>query len=191
MTITLQHPFLTRCYNLTELLTNCHLLSTFCGRLEKQSKLFPDRIRPDKYKGDGFELLIEALLKLSPVDNRLGIFNYQPADERSDKGIDGRGLGIDGKLATIQIKYRSNHDQLLTTNNDHLSNFVMSSLFEGVEKDSCKNMLIITTAKGLHHFTDKEMFESKVRCIGQDDLRHLIDNNLNFWNAFRQLCNIQ
>jgi len=191
MNIKLEHIFINRSHDLKQLLKDCFKLSTFCSRLEKQSLLYPDRYDPDKYKGDGFELFVEALIKLSPIDNRIGIANYQVGDETNDKGIDGRGLGIDGKLATVQVKYRSNNTTLLTANKDHLSNFVMSSLFEGVDKDSNTNMLIITTAESLHHFTDNEMFLNKVRCIGYKQLRELVDNNINFWNNFRQLLNVQ
>ena len=187
MEIKLNHIFITRAHDLHGLLVNCNKLSTFCTRLEKQSLLYPNRYNADKYKGDGFELFVEALIKLSPVDNRIGISNYEPGDENNDKGIDGYGIGIDGKIATVQVKYRSNNTQLLTTNNDHLSNFVMSSLFEGVDKDTKTNMLIITTADGLHHYTDNEMFLNKVRCIGYQQLRELVDNNILFWDNFRKL----
>ncbi|TXG85755.1 MAG: hypothetical protein E6R13_01705 [Spirochaetes bacterium] len=191
MEIKLKHVFINRAHDLNALLKDCNKLSTFCTRLEKQSLLYPDRYDPDKYKGDGFELFVEALIKLHPVDNRIGISNYQPGNENNDTGIDGYGVGIDGKLATVQVKYRSDKTQLLTANKDHLSNFVMSSLFEGVDKDSNTNMLIVTTADNLHHFTNNEMFLNKVRCIGYKQLRELVDNNINFWNKFRQLLNIQ
>lgn len=59
-----------------------------------------------------------------------------------------------------------------------------------VDIESKNNMLIVTTADGLHHFTDNEMYENKVRCIGYKQLRELVDNNLIFWNSFRQLLNI-
>lgn len=190
MNIELKHNFIKRSHDLNDLLIDCYKLSTFCTRLERQSVLFPDRYDPDKYKGDGFELFVEALIKLHPVDNRIGICNYT-VQEGLDTGIDGRGVGIDGRLATVQVKYRSDKTQLLTANKDHLSNFVMSSLFEGVDKESTNNMLIITTADNLHHFTDNEMFLNKVRCIGYKQLRELVDNNINFWNKFRELLNIQ
>jgi hypothetical protein len=190
MKIELKHIFINRAHDLKGLLQDCNKLSTYCTRLEKQSVLYPDRYNTDNYKGDGFELFVEALIKLSPIDNRIGISEYRVGDENNDKGIDGYGIGIDGKLATVQVKYRSNNMQVLTINKDHLSNFVMSSLFEGVNKDTKTNMLIVTTADGLHHFTDNEMFLNKVRCIGYKQLRELVDNNLIFWNSFRTLLNI-
>jgi len=94
MEIKLKHVFINRAHDLNALLKDCNKLSTFCTRLEKQSLLYPDRYDPDKYKGDGFELFVEALIKLHPVDNRIGISNYRPGDENNDTGIDGYGVGI-------------------------------------------------------------------------------------------------
>jgi hypothetical protein len=183
----LTHSFLHQCHNIDELLKGTYKLATFCGRLEKQSTQFSDRYDPDKYKGDGLELFVEALIKLSPVDSRIAIGSYVPVIE-GDTGVDGVGVGIDGKIATVQVKYRSNNTQLLTANADHLSNFVMSSLLKyGVDPKTKTNMLIITTAEGLHYFTDNEMFLNQVRCLGHQQLRELVDNNMLFWDAFRNL----
>lgn len=188
----LEHNFIKRAHDLKSLLLDCNKLSTFCTRLEKQSLLYPDRYDPEKYKGDGFELFVEALIKLSPIDNRIGISNYQLIDENNDTGVDGYGIGMDNKIATVQVKYRSNNTEQLTANKDHLSNFVMSSFMKHkVDIESKNNMLIITTADGLHHFTNNEMYENKVRCIGYKQLRELVDNNLLFWNSFRNLLNIE
>ena len=184
------HPFLKTCHNIDELLLDTNKLSTYCGKLEKQSILWPNRYDPDKYKGDGFELFVEALIKLSPVDNRIGIGNYEPVLS-DDTGVDGFGIGIDGNPATVQVKYRSDATTLLGANKDHLSNFVMSSWGKyKVNVESKSNMLIITTAEGLNTFTDNEMFENKVRCIGYKQLRELVDNNILFWDAFRNLIKI-
>ena len=190
MEIKLTHSFLNYVYNLNELLEDCNKLSTFCSRLEKQSILFPDRFDPNLYKGDGFELFVEALLKLHSVDRRIGISNYEPISKTiQDIGVDGSGTGINNFPATVQVKYRSNNVSLLTANTDHLSNFVAGSLLHyKVNPEHNDNMLIITTAKGLHHFTDIEMYASKVRCLGSEELKKLVDNNDMFWNAFRKLC---
>lgn len=183
----LVHPFLHQCHNIDELMKGVKKLSTFCTRLEKQSKLFPNRYEPFKYVGDGFELFAEALIKLSPTDNRIAIGNYQPVTN-GDTGVDGFGIGVDGNPATVQVKYRSNSMTRLTANQDHLSNFVTASLLRyGVDVKSRTNMLIITTAAGLHYFTNSEMFQKQVRCLGHDQLRQMVDNNILFWNYFRNL----
>lgn len=189
MTIRLEHPFKSRCFNLDELLKDCQKLSTFCSRLEKQSVLYPDRYKTNDYLGDGFEFLVEALIKLSPIDNRIGVTDYKLVQKTDDTGVDGYGVGINGKPATVQVKFRSKTDTVLTANQSHLSNFVMSSLLKfNVDKEDVNNMLIITTADGLHHFTKDTMFDGKVRCIGNNELRQLIDNNILFWDHFRNLC---
>lgn len=181
------HPFLNRAHDIDALLKDTKKLSTFCTRLEQQSILFPNRYEPETYKGDGFELFAEALIKLSPADNRIAIGNYTPVTV-DDTGVDGIGIGIDGKPATVQVKYRSNSTQLLTANEDHLSNFVVASMLRyNVEQSSKTNMLIITTAQGLHYFTDGEMFKKQVRCLGYNELRELVDNNTLFWDKFREL----
>lgn len=188
MNISLSHRFIQTSHNLAALLEGCNKLSTFCSRLEQQSTQHPDRYASDKYKGDGFELFVEALIKLSPCDNRIGIGNYHLLDKQ-DVGVDGVGIGANGKPATVQVKYRGYGKTLLTANNDHLSNFVSASiLHEHVDPNDQYNMLIITTAKGLHFFTDQEMFLGKVRCLGFEQLRELVDNNQLFWDEFRRLC---
>jgi len=183
----LTHPFLTKAHDLPGLLDGCNKLSTYCTRLKKQSTLFPDRYDVLKYTGDGFELFVEALIKLSPTDNRIGIGDYQLVTT-GDIGVDGFGIGANGKPATVQVKYRDNQNSILTANADHLTNFTSASVFHyEVDKDDSTNMLIITTASGLHFFTDHVMFGGKVRCINRDQLRQLVDNNVLFWDGFRQL----
>jgi len=192
MKIILEHPFLNRCHNINELLSDVKKLATFFTNLEKQSILFPNRYDPEKYKGDGFELFCEALIKLSPIENRfIGIGNYKPIKENEDIGVDGIGIGIDGNVATVQCKYRKNNLSLLTADNDKLTNFTWASVAKyNIDPNSKNNMLIITTADSLHHFTNDEMLLNKVRCLGYKKLRTLVDKNILFWNAFRELCNV-
>lgn len=186
--ITLNHKFKRTCHDIHGLLNGCTKISTFVRRLEQQSVSFPDRYEPAKYKGDGLELFVEALLKLSPIDCRLGIGQYQVNTEL-DTGVDGTGIGINEKIATVQVKFVGKSDHMLTTSNSTLSNFTTSSVLRyGVDPSVNTNMLVITTAKGLHHFTNDEMFVKKVRCVGYDQLRELVDNNTLFWNAFVNLC---
>lgn len=188
MNIQLTHRFKLTAHDLAELLDDCNKLSTFCTRLEKQAVLYPNRYDPDKYKGDGFELFTEALIKLAPYDNRIGIGEYVVVDDQ-DVGVDGYGLGANGRPATVQVKYRGHPNRLLTGNSDHLTNFTSASFIHyGVNVDDVNNMLVVTTARGLHFFTDQEMFNGKVRCLGQAQLRELVDNNSLFWNAFRELA---
>ena len=181
------HPFKNKAHDMTALLDGVQTINKFCSNLTKQSKLFPDRINPETYKGDGLEMLVEFLLKSSPVDSRLGISDYNIVPSNNDVGVDGSGIGTNGNPATVQVKFRDASNKVLTANIDHLSNFVSSSMihFNVLPTDNM-NMLVITTGKGLHHFTDSEMFANKVRCIGRPELRKMLDNNLPFWNKLRE-----
>jgi len=184
----LNHIFRKRAHNLMALVAGCQKLSTYLNRLERQSVLFPDRYDPNDYAGDGFHLFVEALIKLSPVDNRIAISDFQVV-EGLDTGVDGFGIGINGKPATVQCKFRGDKRWLLTANNDHLSNFLAASQNKyGVDINDKANMLIVTSGEGLHFFTEAEMLYGKVRCIGYKELRELVDNNIPFWNKFRELC---
>lgn len=178
----LTHPFLHRCIDRSKILTGCDKLNTFLNRIEKQSV---DRsiIDANAYKGDALELFTEALIKLSPMDKRIGIFNYQPI-EGHDTGVDGHGTGFNLKPAAVQVKWRT-ADYILTANEDHLSNFVMTANNKfGVDVNDRDNLLIVTTARGIHHYTDIEMFDKKVRTIHRDHLRQLVDLNGAFWTLF-------
>lgn len=188
MLIELTHPFKTRCHNIKALLNNCNKMSTFCTQLEKQAVMHPNRYDPDKYKGDGFELFAEALIKLFPADGRIGIGSYSIITE-GDTGADGIGVGMNGRPATVQMKYRGDNRTLLKANVDHLSNFISASQNKyGVHLGDTDNMLIVTTADSVHPFTRDEMLYKKVRCVGWKDLRNLVDNNSLFWDVFRKLC---
>lgn len=188
MTVRLDHPFLRRCLDRTELLQECVKLNTLIARIEKQAKRYgeKDADKVNEYKGWAFELFAEFLCKSFATDKRVGIANYRVGDEDEDTGVDGYGLGINGNPATVQVKYRQAH-HVLTANLDHLSNFVMSSYNRyGVKVEDTQNMLIITCGKELHWHTDQNMFRGKVRLLGREKLRVLVDNNRVFWDSFQQ-----
>ena len=204
MIVKLTHPFMWRCQNPAALLDNCTKFNTFCSRLEKQaeevntilleqdtelmrkSKL--DAI--NKYKGDAFELFVEALIRLFHCDKRLGLIENYQVNTKTDVGVDGFGVcGYNNKPFTVQCKYRK-HDHVLTANTDHLTNFTSASMLHfGVDvtpdPDTHKcNMLIISSADSLNFFTDLEMFGEKVHSFCRKEIRILVDNNPVFWKSF-------
>ena len=186
----LQHNFKDQAHNLTNLFSGVHLMSTFMRRLEQQALEDVNRYDPDKYVGDGFEFFIELFLMLHPVDNRVGVYDYKPVQE-NDNGVDGIGVNIRGERCVVQIKYRANTQSLLTATQDHLSNMFSDGMVaHNVTSDNtdAKNFrhFVFTTAKGLHFYTDAEMYKGKVKCIGYNDLRAMLDNNIPFWNKVRE-----
>lgn len=196
----ISHGFGLRSHDIVGLFDKTNKVSTFMNKLEKQSTKDPLRYDPNKYKGDGFEFLVEIFLKSHAYDNRIGITNYEPV-QSDDNGVDGVGINLTSEKCVVQVKYRSNSKSVLTANEDKLSNMISDGMFKhGVSADPNKLKLIsekkaapihyvITTANGLHHYTDNENFKGYVHCIGFDQLRSMLDNNLSFWNLCRQIAN--
>jgi hypothetical protein len=89
--------------------------------------------------------------------------------------------------AAVQCKFKSSLKGLLTANDDHLCNFVVAANHKyGVSVDDANNLLVVTTAENIHPHTKANMLHNKVRCVGIDHLRLLVNNNLPFWAEFKQ-----
>lgn len=186
------HGFGLRAHDLIALFDKTNKVSTFMNKLEKQSLIDPLRYESNKYKGDGFEFLVEILLKSHAYDNRLGITNYEPV-QMDDNGVDGVGVNLVGDKCVVQVKYRSNKESVLTANKDHLSNMISDGMIKhkviiSDDASKCPRHYVITTATGLHHYTDNENFKGFVHCIGYEQLRAMLDNNLSFWNLCRDIA---
>lgn len=183
----LKHPFIYRSHDLENLFDDSvSTLSEFMKKLEKQSLLYPERYPTEKYLGDGFEFLCEAIIKTHQYDNRIGIDGYEPVT-KNDNGVDGYGVNIFNETCAIQIKYRANTKKVLTSTTDKLDSFITEALIGGDIKPSKQyRHFVFTTAKGLHHYTDHEKFRGMVKCYGYDEIRSLIDNNIHFWNFIRK-----
>jgi hypothetical protein len=162
------------------------------NKLEKQALLDPDRYDRDKYVGDGFEFLVEIFIHTTQYDNRLGITEYIPI-QTNDNGVDGVGVNLAGDKCVVQIKYRSNNQSFLTATKDHLDSMFTEGMISHdvvIPKvaESVPRHYVITTASGLHHYTDNEKFKGYVKCLGYDDLRAMLDDNLSFWNLCRKIA---
>ena len=188
----IKHGFRYRSHDIKGLFNKTNKISTFMNKLEKQSTIDILRYDANKYKGDGFEFLVEILLKSHAYDNRLGITNYEPI-QSDDNGVDGVGINLSGDKCVVQVKYRSNSNSVLTSNRDHLCNMISDGMIKHkvvIAEDNTKvpRHYVITTANGLHHYTDSDNFKGFVHCIGYDQLRFMLDNNLSFWNLCRKIA---
>lgn len=188
----IEHLFKGKAHDVKALFNKTNKVSTFMNKLSKQSILDPNKYDSDKYVGDGFEMLIEILIKSHAYDNRFGLTDYHPI-QVNDNGVDGVGFNISGEKSVVQIKYRSKVDSVLTASGDKLDSMVTEAqLTHDVileKKNSVKRHYIFTTAKDLHHYTNNVKFQNTIKCIGYDDLRSLLDNNVSFWNLCRKLVN--
>jgi len=186
----MKHRFQYVCYDPKKLLENCNKLSTFMNRVNKQAQEDHGMgWTPDEYKGFAFEAFVEVLVCASPIDKRIGIKEYRPASSKidgADMGIDGYGLSHNGNLHTVQVKFRSDVMSDLSTR-DMISNFVAKTTSSPVYKDA--DMTIFTTAKGLGQKIAEDMYHGRVRTLGFNEIKKLIDNNQAFWDLFRKEMN--
>lgn len=189
--MTIKHQFQTKAHDLSALFNKVDKMSKFMRNLEKQSLIDPLRYDSQKYLGDGFEFFVEVFLSLHPADNRIGVYNYTPVLQ-DDNGVDGIGVNIRMEPCVVQVKYRSNTKTLLTSSLDHLSNLFSDGMLahnvvaDNADKTNFRHF-VFTTADGLHFYTDQEMFKGKVRCIGYNEFRGLLDDNLPFWEKAREI----
>lgn len=190
MDIKISHHFLTTSHDVVGLFEGTTKISQFKRKLESQAVQDVDRYPFEQYIGDGLEFLVELVIKLSPADNRIGIVDYEPVKSNQDNGVDGYGKNLLNKKCAVQVKYRVDSNKVLTAGEDRLDSFITESVLEGIipeQADPIKNHYVFTTAKGLHYYTDGQKFRGSVKCIGNEELREMFDNNVHFWDACREV----
>lgn len=181
MEIKLEHHFKNTCYDIDKLLNGVTNLNTFLNRLDKQSQQNPAMWDPKKYKGDGFECLVEAIIKLNPTNTRINITNYHPSPV-DEMGIDGSGETFDGKPHEVQAKMSMDPTKYITEQYDNIGMFPGMAGTKHMGKEF--QMTLFTTAKDLHPVL--EQFNGKVRPLGRKDIEKLV-NTPTFWKHFYDL----
>jgi len=148
-----------------------------------------DDYSENKMKGDLFEIWGELFFKLTSTDNRVGVSNYKPVPGHEDYGVDGTGIGINGKACAIQIKYKSNIMEQLT--NVDLKNFQgLSYRKYGVDVVDDNNLIILTNCTGVHWQTETRVLENSIITYGNYGEEHVkslsaLTDNRAFWNGLR------
>lgn len=163
-------------------------LTKLTNKIIKVSKSFESYAYKDadKLKGDLFEIFAESFFKILASDNRIGVYNYNPAPPIDDYGVDGTGTGMNDLPLTVQVKFRSDATTELTQ--EDIKQFAFQSIVtHGVDKDTKTNMIVFTNAKGLHWVTESRVFSGRVRTIGYAEISQLVDNNQVFWKEVKDL----
>lgn len=174
-----------------KLLKDTTTLSKLSNRIVKISKDFEALAYKDanKVKGDLFEIFAECFFKILAADNRIGVYDYKPAPPNDDYGVDGFGIGMDGNPLTIQVKFRSDPTTELTESD--IKQFAFQSIINyNVDKDTRTNMIVFTNSTGLHWVTESKVFSGRVRALGTDQIKKLIDNNSVFWKNINDLVEL-
>lgn len=188
MTKTIQHTAFVNLYNKNSnifqtLLKDTRTLSQLTSKIIKISKSYESLAYKDadKVKGDLFEIFAEGFFEIMGAHPGILIGGYQPAPPIDDYGVDGFGIGMDNKPATIQVKFRSNATTELIQ--EDIKQFPLQSIFNyNVDKDTRTNMIVFTNAKSMHWITESKVFSGRVRTLGNKEISGLIDNNFIFWN---------
>lgn len=188
----IEHQFKTKAHNLVALFDKTNKMSTFKSKVERQANQNTQDYPYNDYVGDAFEFLVELIIKLHPVDNRLGITNYIPV-QSGDNGVDGYGVNMDGEKCAIQVKFRGDVTTNLSATKDHLDSFIVEALSNEVlplkkQEKGCPKHYIFTTAQGLHHYTETEKWKAfNIHIIKWDTLKRMLDNNYLFWDKCREI----
>ena len=166
----LMHPSLT---SRSSFLKNLESNTDFLSFLQKIIEFSQKSENPAKCKGDLFEIFVEYFLQLNGKD--YGIFNYIPTSERNDWGVDGSARNFLDDTLTVQAKFRSDSDAILSIESDLYTFLNSSKRYYNIIDNS--NLLVISTTKTLN---DKH---PNMRFIGIDELISKT-SNINFWSGF-------
>ena len=153
------------------------------GYCERTNGIIDPIKSANKMAGMLFEIYSELFCNIEGSNPSVGIYKYKP-EQDEDCGVDASGFGMNNKPLTVQCKYRSNTEKELTEGDLHQFAFQSQNRFN-VDKDDVNNMIVFTSAKKLHYFTEGKVFLNKVRTIGFDDIKIIVDNNNVFWNNLR------
>lgn len=216
MKIELCHPFWTNYPNARALYERTPKITGWISRVKRiaeqleenpgtinftSEKTDPADVAND-FRGAAFESFGEVLIKTLGLMPLIGIADYEPVTS-DDYGVDGKGIGKNGKLLTVQFKFRSEYDTVLFGDKDHLNNFINASIEMGVDIGDSNNMVIITTADEVFYKDMTVEWKNKVRYIApnkswgcfrglkytpQDPtnifcLKTLVDDNVPFWST--------
>ena len=215
MQIALQHKFYRTCFDRRDLFKG--MISKNTGEFNPKTctvpkymdavitqangalNALPDgmfRWKPGNYVGDGFEIFVEALIKLMGLHPDIGVADYVP-QPGLDNGVDGVGKSILGlHTFTVQAKYRPRDDIELSAAKDRLDSFFSSSIIHhGIqpkwnaagEWDGERQMLVITTAAGIAEYTENTKFKGSMRCLRAKWFSDNINGNTAFWKQFHDL----
>lgn len=179
-------------------------ISQYLAKARKFAKLQRDPNTPDgepdslelKIIGDSFELFCEFFVKFcGAADRRIAIKNYQLLDMQ-DNGVDAVGLDPEtGQDVYLQYKCFNEHEFLTGGGRAHLDSFVaeVNILTRQKHPDPSTikmwpRMIVITSAAGIHRYTQEEKYKGEVECISIAQLKHLT-NTPSFWDGFRNAVN--
>ena len=154
-------------------------MSSWSRNLEKLAEEHAKTFDRNKFVGDAFEHLCECIITWGRADKAINCIDVKPAPY-DEPGVDLIGVGHDlSSVHTIQCKYRTDILSTINETHDNIAMFPSVSL----AKYNAKYMTLWTTANDLNRVLD-EAWDGKVRTIGFDKMRKLVDDNIAFWKFY-------
>lgn len=136
-----------------------------------------------KFKGDMLEVLSEIFFTVFQGDEGLGIREYTPVEISEDFGVDAVGVNVNGHRAVVQVKYRSNPDDLIPFADiarTFASAVCQLRIMDVVEHDH--TVYLFTVSNGVTTAYQKVMGNKSV-IVNRSIIGTHIDNNSNFWKT--------
>jgi hypothetical protein len=136
----------------------------------------------NKFKGDHLEILAEGWFEAFGPAPDVGLLDYSPAPANTDFGVDGLGTNTNGEFSVVQVKYRSNPQDIITyadlarTAADGVYNFGLVPNVRG-------SIWLFTNADGASNQAH-QFFGNSLVVLDRAAVRNRIDNNKMFWRRF-------
>jgi len=161
-------------------------LITTLGDYEKEIRYFSSRCKDDSesniVKGDMFEVLSAIFFNRMGDSPHVGLNNYQVVALEEDYGIDAVGVNVTGTKTAVQVKFRSNPNNLITYP-DLSKTFTYSIVRKWTEPDSKNSIWLFTNTNGVTPVCSM-VLGNRLRVINRDEIKHHIDGNVMFWKNF-------
>lgn len=134
-----------------------------------------------KFKGDMLEVLSEIFFTCFNSDEALGLREYAPVELTDDFGVDATGTNVNGHQCVVQVKYRSNPDDVIPYS-DIARTFTSGVCQLGIMDivNHPHTVYLFTTSNGTTAAYQKVM-RNKTITVTRKIIATKIDNNANFW----------
>ena len=150
--------------------------------------LFRDDIdAQNKFKGDMLEVFAEIFFAQFQADPEFGLSEYEPVEISDDFGVDAKAINVAGHHSVIQVKYRSNPEDVISYAD--IARTYTSALCQFHIDDVYKHnntVFLFTNAGGVTGaFTT--VMQRKTVILNRQFIASKVDNNESFWKEAYQL----
>jgi hypothetical protein len=140
-----------------------------------------------KFKGDVLEVLSEVFFTKFNSDPRMGLTDYTPIAVSEDYGVDATGSNANGDLSMVQVKFRSNPNEVVTYA-EIARTFTAGVLRHNLDPSKDHTIFVFTTANDVSRQC-RAVLHDKLVVVSAPFIKRTIDNNKNFW--MQSLSDIQ